>query len=623
MSAAPNGPPTHGPELFIGIAGAVGTDLEMVSEVLQKILDEVGYRGCEIGLSSLLDLIDWSGIPKAPTIDDVTLDRHIWTRMDAGDSLRERLERGDALALLAILSVTQRRTTPNEPLQRTAFIFRSLKHPEEVTTLRHVYGPNFFLISAYSPIATRAEYLERRVSADWERLALPSGDRSAAGTARDLIERDVREAHRDLGQRLGDTFPKADFFVDARHRTTLERDLRRFLELLFDHPFHTPTKHENAMFHSQAAALRSAAPSRQVGCAIADAEGEMLALGTNEVPKPGGGQYWSDDSYDMRDHNRDNPDISGSEKSTVVEQILRRLKQARWLKEEHSDAATETFNKLLAGLRVQSLIEFERAVHAEMSALISAGRRGTPVVGAYAYTTTFPCHECTRHLIASGISRVYYIEPYPKSLAERLHEDAVVIDPSTIPADRVAFLPFVGVAPRRYMELFTPGPEGRKREGRVAAASPGWLPKGVPATQPVAALEERPADDVPSPPAGEEPAAPSAVDDPGKNGTRKDESGAGEPFGAASGSKMKGGGNATPLPEHQPAGQGEGEPEKMGDDEAVEADLSENTGIALGPTELTVEMSSDALYILREGNVLVELDEAMEAYGIDFQEEQE
>src|SRR5207244_3956191 len=103
----------------------------------------------------------------------------------------------------------------------------------------------------------------------------------------------------------------------------------------------------------------------------------------------------------------------------------------------------------LTALRVQSLIEFERSVHAEMSALMSAGRLGTPVVGAWAYTTTFPCHECTRHLIASGISRVYYIEPYPKSLAERLHDDAIVIDPNKPPTDRVAFLPFVGVAPRR------------------------------------------------------------------------------------------------------------------------------------------------------------------------------
>lgn len=617
MSIAPDAPPSHGPELFIGLAGAVGTDLNMVSAALQETLGVVGYQPIEIGLSSLLDLIDWSRIPNAPVIDDETLDRHIWTRMDAGDCLREELQRGDALALLAILKIKQSRPNANEPLQRSAFIFRSLKHPEEVTTLRHVYGPNFLLISAYSPIATRAEYLERRIYADWERLALPSGDRSAAGTARDLIERDVREAHRELGQRLGDTFPKADFFVDARHRASLERGLQRFVELLFEHPFHTPTKHENAMFHAQAAALRSAAPGRQVGCAIADSEGDVIAVGTNEVPKAGGGQYWSDDAYDMRDHNRDDPDVSGSEKRTVIEQILRRLKHAKWLKDDHSTVDTQTFNKLLAGLRVQSLIEFERVVHAEMSALLSAGRRGVSLRGAYAYTTTFPCHECTRHLITSGISRVFYIEPYPKSLAERLHDDAIVIDPNTPSVDRVAFLPFVGVAPRRYMELFTPGPEGRRRDGRVAAAKPGWFPKGVPSARPVEEL----ASDVAI---GEMPIAMEEEEVLGATKGKAEQQASEFIVGNEEGDATlpsAGSGEAASPPEGTVPSTTNGDTENAMDDEAIDADLSENTGIALGTTELTVEMASDALYILREGNVLVELDDAMERHGVDFKEE--
>ncbi|MEX2646443.1 MAG: hypothetical protein WD249_09290 [Gaiellaceae bacterium] len=610
MPVVPDQKPAHGPELFIGLAGAVGTDLGMVAETLKEVLDEVGYTGIEIGLSSLLDLIDWSRIEGAPAIDDETIDRHIWTRMDAGDCLRESLKRGDALALLAILGITQTRLEPTEPLQRHAFIFRSLKHPDEVSTLRHVYGPNFFLISAYSPIGTRVNYLERRIKADWERLAILAEDRSPEGVAWDLIQRDVREAHRELGQRLGDTFPKADFFVDARHRESLQSELRRLVELVFDHPFHTPTKHENAMFHAQAAALRSAAPGRQVGCAIADPEGDVLAVGTNEVPKAQGGQYWSDDPYDQRDHKRDDPDVSGSEKRTVIEQVLRRVKKAGWLKEEWADVDTDTFNALLGGLRVQSLIEFERVVHAELSALISAGRHGTPVRGAYAYTTTFPCHECTRHLIASGVSRVYYIEPYPKSLAAKLHDDAIVIDPDTSPPDRVAFLPFVGVAPRRYLELFSPGPEGRRRGGRVAPAKPGWFPKNVPASEPPEGAEtserEQETEATPARAVVNSTGANTETHNRGVSGTDEvpaDEAGTG------------------PKPSEHESGVPTEEVEAMPEsDEAVEADLSEEVGVSLGAAELTVELSSDALYILREGNVLVELDDAMERNGIDFQE---
>jgi hypothetical protein len=59
------------------------------------------------------------------------------------------------------------------------------------------------------------------------------------------------------------------------------------------------------------------------------------------------------------------------------------------------------------------------------------------------------------------------------------------------------------------------------------------------------------------------------------------------------------------------------------EDDAPEADLSEESGVALGTEQLTVELSSDALYILREGNVLVEFDDAMERHGVDFQEAKE
>jgi len=48
-----------------------------------------------------------------------------------------------------------------------------------------------------------------------------------------------------------------------------------------------------------------------------------------------------------------------------------------------------------------------------------------------------------------------YREPYPKSLAGVLHEDAIAIDPAKPPDDKVVFRPYTGVAPPRYFDLFT------------------------------------------------------------------------------------------------------------------------------------------------------------------------
>jgi len=48
---------------------------------------------------------------------------------------------------------------------------------------------------------------------------------------------------------------------------------------------------------------------------------------------------------------------------------------------------------------------------------------------------------------------VVYIEPYAKSKAPLLHDDAISIDEEI--EGKLPFLPFIGVGPRRYFDLFS------------------------------------------------------------------------------------------------------------------------------------------------------------------------
>lgn len=104
-----------------------------------------------------------------------------------------------------------------------------------------------------------------------------------------------------------------------------------------------------------------------------------------------------------------------------------------------------------------------------MAAIIDTSRRGVSVKGATLYTTTFPCHLCARHIIAAGIDRVVYIEPYPKSKAKDFYSDSIAVDPTKNTVDRIRFEPFVGIAPRQYLEIFEmAGPDSRKdNSGRI------------------------------------------------------------------------------------------------------------------------------------------------------------
>ncbi|MCF3941826.1 ComE operon protein 2 [Oceanobacillus alkalisoli] len=53
-----------------------------------------------------------------------------------------------------------------------------------------------------------------------------------------------------------------------------------------------------------------------------------------------------------------------------------------------------------------------RTVHAEANALLQCAKFGVPTEGADVYVTHFPCLQCCKQLIQSGIRTVYYAEDY-------------------------------------------------------------------------------------------------------------------------------------------------------------------------------------------------------------------
>lgn len=240
------------------------------------------------------------------------------------------------------------------------------------------------------------------------------------------------------------------------------------LEIFFGNSFHTPTRDEFGMFHARSAALRSADLARQVGAVIAEKDGGIVAVGCNDVPKAGGGLYWSDDEEDHRDYKL-GFDSSSRYKREILSEIINRLSESGWLSEEKGSQDVDLMvNDMLDGdskeimrdAQIMNLLEYGRSVHAEMAALTDAARRGIKVQGCTLFTTTFPCHLCARHIVSAGIMRVVYVEPYPKSMAKKLYRDSIVVDSRCEVGNFVSFEPFVGTAPRKYLELF----EMRKRK---------------------------------------------------------------------------------------------------------------------------------------------------------------
>ncbi|OIJ22110.1 ComE operon protein 2 [Anaerobacillus alkalidiazotrophicus] len=53
-----------------------------------------------------------------------------------------------------------------------------------------------------------------------------------------------------------------------------------------------------------------------------------------------------------------------------------------------------------------------RTIHAEINALLQCAKFGVPTAGAEIYVTHFPCLNCTKAIIQSGIKKVYYAKDY-------------------------------------------------------------------------------------------------------------------------------------------------------------------------------------------------------------------
>jgi len=239
------------------------------------------------------------------------------------------------------------------------------------------------------------------------------------------------------------------------------------LALIFNSEVITPSAAETAMYAAASAAGNSACLSRQVGAALTDAAGAILALGWNDVPKAGGGLYefTPDDPIGEKDKRCMNLDggkcFNDFEKHAIIEQIVDELRSKDIITAANKSKAVDAIKTS----KIKDLIEFSRSVHAEMQAIIQGSQTaGERVKEGKLFTTTYPCHSCARHIILAGIKEVFYIEPYRKSLATKLHEDAIT--ESEAETRKVRILPFDGVSPTRYLKFFK-APVDSRKDGRT------------------------------------------------------------------------------------------------------------------------------------------------------------
>jgi deoxycytidylate deaminase len=451
-------------ELVIAFVGPVGSG---VSTVCHQIIDTLTERfDYDTHYIKVSDLIRRHSVEVHVDLPDhLEANERVDRYQDAGNKLRSL--RSTYLADRAIEEINAyRRDNEGVKLQvnapdiavqrRTAYLIDSLKNPDEVRRFRQIYGDLFWLVTVFAPDEVR----ERRLIAnDYDENAV-----------RYIMNRDEEEGTR-TGQQVSKTAHLADYFV--RNNTDIKENVRpstdRFLDSIFGTKLYTPTKDETGMMKAASAALRSACMSRQVGASIYSEQGELIGVGCNDVPKSGGGLYSSD-------MNPDEDKRCYHWGGKICHNDHRKQKLANSITNKILDGDGNDFGKFddifdrVSKSDSRNLIEFSRSVHAEMEAIVSVARSGKgSTLNGTLFTTTFPCHNCARHIVAAGISRVVFIEPYSKSLALDLHHDSITLSDES---GKVRFVQYEGFAPRSSLRVFSSVGRDRKDEkGRFSEVS--------------------------------------------------------------------------------------------------------------------------------------------------------
>lgn len=471
--------------LYIALTGPIGAGVSAVRDQLKIVLKESGYK--EVYLIKLSehfqDLLN-SLPPRVAGQRNIASTASEYfqkyrQKQEDGNYIREKLVDPAVFAHVAIREIKVSRSEYGEShagqeikaqgdsaveefasVEKIAFIIDQLKRPEEASLLRQVYKDQFFLCSVVETKASRIDNL--------------MGQGASRIEAQSLMKIDKKENDTDWGQQVQKTVLESDYFHNNNNLNPLKirERIHRFIELIHGHNGLPPTRQEFGMMQAHTASLGSLCLSRQVGAAILDAEGNLLSVGRNDVPKFGGGLYESVAGSEQRDnrcvhyenkecHNDSNKSQLKADITLEIEKIISDKVKVKQIVE------------VIESSKIKNLIEFSRSIHAEMDAIISLVRKGVKIgKGCILYTTTFPCHICARHIITAGIEKVVYIEPYEKSLAIDLHKDSLtttntIKDAVTGEPLQVEISSFHGVSPRKYQAFFQKKGSERKKDGKA------------------------------------------------------------------------------------------------------------------------------------------------------------
>lgn len=232
----------------------------------------------------------------------------------------------------------------------------------------------------------------------------------------------------------------------------LKKQLVKYLALMMHPGLIPPSKSERCMQVAHDARLNSGCISRQVGAVIANTDYSVMAVGWNTTPQ---GQTpcslrdardllsYSDDLA-FSDYEKKNEDF----RNQVAKIFQPLVNSTGFSSKPLGRPICFCFKDVHNSIKGDKNQVHTRALHAEENAFLQISKRGVEKIqGGILFTTASPCELCSKKAYQLGISKIYFIDPYPG-----IAEDQILKSGTQRPCLEI----FTGAIGRAYQQLYQP-----------------------------------------------------------------------------------------------------------------------------------------------------------------------
>ncbi|MGZ4968593.1 MAG: anti-phage dCTP deaminase [Methylobacter sp.] len=246
----------------------------------------------------------------------------------------------------------------------------------------------------------------------------------------EYASRNIKEEETYFAQDIQACLQRAEIYInneDSPRRTEffheLANQLIKFVSLIQHPGLVTPTAIERCMQLAYTAKLNSGCISRQVGAAITDTNFAIKAIGWNDTPQGqvpcilrsreqllSGKDKFAYSEYEST--NKDYIAFFNDHQDKYIPIVEDGLNISYCFSTEYN--TLQAIKNGIQDYKYEKNQVHTRSLHAEENAFLQLSKYGGQgIEGGFLFTTASPCELCGKKAYQLGITKIYYIDPYP------------------------------------------------------------------------------------------------------------------------------------------------------------------------------------------------------------------